>query len=195
MWQARWLPAVLWPVGIAAVAWGFALLLRGGGEITALVVLGRSVGGSFIACGLIVWQRRPETRTGALMTLSGFLFLVPALLAEIGWQMAFTLGELLASVWVIPFAALVLSFPSGRLAGRADRPIVWGFVFGAGVLQTVWVALPPGRAWRTPSTPGSGRSTGRWGRRWPSSASRAGRARRRRRGASCCRRSPAAWPP
>ena len=146
MWQKRWLPAVLWPVGIAAVAWGFVLLLRGGGEITPLAVLGRSVGGSFIVCGLIAWQRRPETRTGALMTLTGFLFLVPALLAEVDWQMGFTLGELLANVWVIPFAALVLSFPSGRLTARADRLIVWGFVFGAGVLQVVWVALPPGGA-------------------------------------------------
>ena len=53
---------------------GFVILFGGEGEVTATQVIGRSIGGSFIFCGLIAWQRRPDNRTGQLMTLTGFLF-------------------------------------------------------------------------------------------------------------------------
>ena len=62
---------------------GFVLLFEGAGEVTAVDVVSRSVGGSFVFCGLIAWHRRPETRTGPLMTVIGFLFLAQALLGEI----------------------------------------------------------------------------------------------------------------
>jgi signal transduction histidine kinase len=140
------LPAVLWPVGIAAAIAGFVLLFRGDDEVTWGAVLTRSVGGSFIACGLIAWQRRPDTRTGQLMTLTGFLFLGGQLLGEAGADALTTLGEIVANWWVIAFAALVLGFPSGRIAARADWLIVGGFAFGTGPLQVVWLLFVPGEA-------------------------------------------------
>ena len=97
--------------------------------MTAVAVVNRSVGGSFIACGLIAWQRRPDSRTGPLMTLTGFLFLSEALLSEVDSHVAYTLGQWSANWWTPPFAALVLGFPSGRLSSRVDRAIVGGFVF------------------------------------------------------------------
>jgi hypothetical protein len=137
--QTRWLPAALWPVGIAAVVLGFALLYRGEEEVSLVALVTRSVGGSFIACGLIAWQRRPDTRTGPLMALTGFVFLSAQMLSDIDWPVAYTLGEVVATWWLVPFAALVLGFPSGRIASRTDRLIIAGFVFGGVVLQLVWL--------------------------------------------------------
>ena len=46
-------------------------------------VVYRLVGGSFAAFGLIAWQRRPDSRSGPLMTATGFGLLVSLLLKQI----------------------------------------------------------------------------------------------------------------
>src|SRR3954453_7782227 len=140
---------MLWPLGIAAQFAALALLFRGDADVTAVAVVNRSVGGSFIACGLIAWQRRPDSRTGPLMTLTGFLFMSEAVLSEVDSHVAYTLGQWMSNWWTPPFAALVLGFPSGRLSSRIDRSIVGAFVFGDVVLQLVWLFVapfPPGKA-------------------------------------------------
>jgi signal transduction histidine kinase len=130
---------VLWPLGIAAALAALILLFRGDEAVTAVAVVNRSVGGSFIACGLIVWQRRPDSRTGPLMTLTGFLFSGEALLSEIDSHVGYTLSQWVPNTWAIPFAVLMLGFPSGRLGARIDRAIVGAFVFGTVVLQLAWL--------------------------------------------------------
>ncbi|WP_147447825.1 sensor histidine kinase [Solirubrobacter pauli] len=131
----RW----VWPVAVAAILLGFALL----DEHSPAAVVNRAVGGSFIVCGLVVWQRRPDTRTGALMTATGFLDLIPQLLGESGAPALHTLGEAFANVWLAGFGALVLSFPSGRLKGF-DRVLVGAWVFGTLIWQIVWLLFLPG---------------------------------------------------
>ena len=138
-----WLPLVLWPLGIAAEFAALFFLFRGDAEVTAVAVVNRSVGGSFIACGLVAWQRRPDSGTGPLMTLTGFLYLSEALLSEVDAHVAYTLGQWSANWWVIAFAALVLGFPTGRLSSRADRAIVGGFAFGTVVAQLAWLLFLP----------------------------------------------------
>jgi signal transduction histidine kinase len=134
---------VLWPLGIAAEFAALFFLFSGDAEVTAVAVVNRSVGGSFIACGLIAWQYRPDSRTGALMTLTGFLFLSEALLSEVDSHVAYTIGQWSGNWWTPPFAALVLGFPSGRLSSRLDRSIVGGFVVTSVVLQLVWLLFFP----------------------------------------------------
>src|SRR3954447_1824123 len=138
---------VLWSLGIAAEVAALVLLFRGDGDVTAVAVVNRSVGGSFIACGLIAWQRRPDSRTGPLMTLTGFLFFAEALLSEVDSDVAYTLGQWAANWWTAPFVALVLGFPTGRPSSRVDLAIVSGFVFVDVVVQLVWLCFlpfPPG---------------------------------------------------
>jgi len=140
---------ILWPLGIAAEALAFYFLFDGPGDVGAVDMINRGVGGSFIACGLIVWRRNPETRTGALMTATGFLFLLDPLLSEADDDLAYTIGQVFANYWVFTFVALVLAFPSGRLTRRVDQLIVALFFLSEGLLQPVWLfflQFPPGKS-------------------------------------------------
>ena len=46
--------------------------------IQGIEVVFTLVGGSFAACGLLAWRRRPDSRSGLLMVATGFLFFVVA---------------------------------------------------------------------------------------------------------------------
>jgi signal transduction histidine kinase len=144
---SRSLVAVLWVAGVALVVAGFVLLFENPGTPTWTEIVNRAAGGLFIVCGLIVWQRRPDSRTGLWMTATGFLYLGPQLLEEIDTSVAFTLGELFAVVWLVPFAALVLGYPTGRLTGPADRIPVAVFAFGTTVMQLLWLMFLPAEAY------------------------------------------------
>jgi signal transduction histidine kinase len=145
---------------MAAVALGFVLLFDEAADVTWTTVVNRAVGGSFIVCGLIAWQRRPDSGTGALLTLTGFLYLGTQLLGESDWPPAYTLGEVLGIAWLVPFGALILSYPSGRLTSRTDRLLVAAWFVGAVVWQIVWLLFlpfPDGREnvimiWSAPGT-------------------------------------------
>jgi signal transduction histidine kinase len=145
--ESRWLVAVLWAVGVVAVVAGFVLLFDNPGTPTWTEIVNRGAGGSFIVCGLIVWQRRPDSWTGLWMTATGFLYLGPQLLEEIDTSVAYTLGEALAVVWLVPFAALVLGYPTGRLTGPVDLIPVGVFAFGTTVMQVVWLLFLPADAY------------------------------------------------
>jgi len=151
MSKARWaarLPLALWPLGIAAEVTAFVFLFRDSADVTVVDVVNRSVGGSFVFCGLIAWQLRRDSRIGPLMTLTGFLFLAEAVLSGVDSSVAYTVSQWAGNWWTPVFAALVLSFPSGRLSSRIDWAIVGAFTFGAVVLQLVWLfflPFPPGK--------------------------------------------------
>jgi signal transduction histidine kinase len=151
MRQARWaarLPLLLWPLGIAAESTAFVFLFRDSDHVTAVDIVNRSVGGSFVACGLIVWQRRRDSRIGPLMTLTGFVFLSEAVLSGLDSSVAYTLSQWSANWWAPVFAALVLGFPSGRISARVDKAVIGALAFGTVVLQLVWLfflPFPPGK--------------------------------------------------
>jgi signal transduction histidine kinase len=138
----------LWPLGIAAEVTAFVFLYRDSADVTVVDVVNRSVGGSFVFSGLIAWQLRRDSRVGPLMTLTGFVFLSEAILSGVDSSVAYTLSQWAGNWWTPLFAALVLSFPSGRLSSRIDWAIVGAFTFGAVVLQLVWLfflPFPPGK--------------------------------------------------
>src|SRR6185503_299582 len=106
----------------------------------------RLVGGSFAACGLVAWQRRPDSRSGPLMTATGFGLLVSLLLKQLDSGVALTAGEVLEDIWTPFFVALILSFVTGgRLETRIDRLIVaatFVVVFVVDVFSMLFVAQP-----------------------------------------------------
>src|SRR5262245_3343094 len=70
------------------------------------------VGSVLIVCGVIAWDRRRESRVGALMSLAGFT-----------WFLG-TLSETALYLHRGPLVHLHLSYPSGRLRTRLPRAVV-----------------------------------------------------------------------
>ena len=82
--------------------------------------------------GLLVWERRPESRTGILMTAAAFAGALSQLNTVFPRSApAVTIG-LAAILLEAPIVALlILSYPTGRLTSRLDRAfilVVWTFV-------------------------------------------------------------------
>jgi hypothetical protein len=64
-----WLWLTLWAAVAAAETAALLPLLDGAyTKLPAVFVVMRLVGGSFVICGLIAWRRRPDNRSGPLMT-------------------------------------------------------------------------------------------------------------------------------
>lgn len=125
---------LLWPAGAAfgiAAEWVFF----GWGDpshwIPDLVT-----GWILIACGLVAWSRRPESRSGALMAATGFSWFfgnfVNAGLAPVDWLAAHALY-----VYRGPLIHLLVAYPSGRLSSRLDRAAL-AAGYAAAVVTPVW---------------------------------------------------------
>jgi signal transduction histidine kinase len=115
-------------IGGAALAAGVgvgALELASDHQAAPVVwaIFAPAVGWSFAGTGLYAWRRRPESRTGALMTLLGFAWFVFTLDASDSAAVhtfALVAGGLFGGV----FLHLGLGFPTGRLRSRLDRALV-----------------------------------------------------------------------
>ena len=90
-----------------------------------------AVGWTLIVCGLIADGRRPSSRTGALMVMTGFTWFAGNFTSvdvePIAWVSA-------AALYLHrgPLIHAVLSFPTGRLASAPDRTVVAvGYVVAA----------------------------------------------------------------
>jgi signal transduction histidine kinase len=134
-WVAMW--------GLAAAAEFGALVpvIFGRAEpMPGSEVVYRLIGGSFAACGLIAWRRRPDSRIGLLMTATGFGFFVFPLLSQIEAPVATTIALLANDYWTIPFVALLLGYlTGGRLRSRTDVTLVWLFVIPLVLMEFVWL--------------------------------------------------------
>jgi signal transduction histidine kinase len=134
-WVALWL---------AAVATEFAVLVPvifgSAGARPGYDLVFRLIGGSFAACGLIAWRRRPDSQIGLLMTLAGFGFFVSPLAAQIDAPAGQTVAMFFSDIWTIPFIALLLTYVTGgRVQSAVDRSLVWVFVTSLVGLQFLWM--------------------------------------------------------
>lgn len=85
------------------------------------------VGWSFIGCGLVAWRQRPGNRLGPVMVFIGFAWFA-TFLTDAHDAVLFTVGYAVQNVYLVGFAYLVVSFPSGRLTGRFERGLLWSGV-------------------------------------------------------------------
>ena len=108
------------------------------GPLTLESVLEVLVGWSFVACGTVIWARRPANRLGPLMTTVGMLWLLGRTLTLVPNPVVYTAGLWLTDLWAPAFALFLLSFPTGRLTSRADRAIVGIFLFVTVPLEFLW---------------------------------------------------------
>ena len=138
-------PALLWALGVAAVAAcvvtaGLASVNEELYQPALRVLLVWWVTLPYIFAGIVAWRRRPDSLFGPLMILSGFVTQL-SILQWTSQPLLNTVGQLcdllVAAVWLHVF----LAYPTGRLAGRAERVVVVvGYVAALG-LQVVILML------------------------------------------------------
>jgi signal transduction histidine kinase len=135
----------LWAAAIAAEVLALRpVLFDREAPVQGIEVVFTLVGGSFAACGLIAWHRRPDSRSGMLMTATGFLFFVSPLLSQLDGELANTLRVLFVDFWIFPFVALILTLlTSGRLQPGLDRLLVASYAIPLGIGQIAWMMTDP----------------------------------------------------
>jgi signal transduction histidine kinase len=105
----------------AVVAGGAAAALVASSEHTPNkglgVALGMLTAWSFVGTGLYAWWRRPGSRFGALFAAVGFTYLLGSLTASDD-PVVFTIGVIVANLFFVAFAHVLLSYPDGRLRER-----------------------------------------------------------------------------
>ena len=126
---------------ITAGALGVAMLVGYAqlGPVGAATVLQVLVGWSFVACGVLLWTRRPANRLGPLMSAVGMVWLLGRTMFLVQQPVVFTAGMWLSDLWAVGFAYLLLSFPTGRLSSRFDQAIVGIFLFVSVPLEFLWL--------------------------------------------------------
>jgi signal transduction histidine kinase len=119
----------LWPAGflLGFVAEWLARpgqsLLMAGGDL--------SVGFAFIACGLIGWSHRPQSRVGILLTLTGFAWFLGTL-AGSDLAVVATFGAAMLTLHRGPLFHAIIGYPSGRSSGRLGLVAVTvGYAYAA----------------------------------------------------------------
>jgi signal transduction histidine kinase len=130
----------LWAVAVAAELGVLAPVVQRGAE--PLEVIFRLIGGSFAACGLIAWRRRPDSRSGLLMTAVGFAFLLPELARDHDGPFSQTMAAWFSDLWTLFFVPLLLTYlTGGRLRTLADRALVTAVAVEIVVLAPLWLVF------------------------------------------------------
>jgi signal transduction histidine kinase len=139
-----------WPRWSAELSWGrVRLLLWPAAAVVGLTAEWRLYGSdpgdwapdlltgwTMIACGLIGWSRRPQSRSGALLAAAGFTWFAPNY-AVTGVTALAWLGAHALYLYRGPLIQLVLTYPTGRAVRRLDRAAVSvGYVVA--VITPVW---------------------------------------------------------
>ena len=89
----------------------------------AFAIFGPAVGWGFIGTGLWAWRREPSNRTGRLLVLLGFAWLLSTLEAA-NAALPYTIAITLGSLWGSFFVHLGMTFPTGRIRNAFDRGVV-----------------------------------------------------------------------
>ena len=108
--------------------------------VEASDVVSRLLGGSFAACGLVAWRRRPDSLSGPLMAATGAGFFLYPLLSQIDVPVVQTLAFLTTDLWVLAFVPLLLTIlTGGRMRSRVDWLLTGAFAFPLVVMQPFWM--------------------------------------------------------
>jgi signal transduction histidine kinase len=143
--RSPWFWLALWAATAAAsFAALIPVLFHSGPPMAADDVLGSLSGSSFAACGLIAWRRRRDSAVGPLLTAAGVALLVPEIVAQVDGALPFTFVALFGQLWIMVYAALILTFVTGgRLTSRLDAMLVAAFFAGLFVLQLAVLLFVP----------------------------------------------------
>ena len=143
MRQARWLPALILPIGIV-VAWVASVEQHRLGRPWTYLVSALVPGLVMIGSGLVIWYRRPQNRCWWLLAASGLAWYVGSFEHAVNRDVA--LGGFAFGNWHNLFLGwALLAFPSGRLQHLRDRVVVGVLVALLSVrsLARLFLHVPP----------------------------------------------------
>ena len=93
-----------------------------------------AVGWTVIACGVVAWMRRPQSRIGQLIAITGFAWFVGTFAGSDIGTVA-TLGFALATLYLGPLFHAIIGYPSGRLSGWLTIVVVTACYIYAATIQ------------------------------------------------------------
>jgi signal transduction histidine kinase len=125
-------------VALLSVAPDFKRLPPGG---PAVAYIGMALAWGFVGVGSVAWLRRPDNRTGMLMTLAGVGVTLSGL-QLLDSDLLWALGAMTDAVAVALLLHLLLAFPSGRLEGVAERRVA-ALGYTSAVAQPLRVLFSP----------------------------------------------------
>jgi len=136
---------LLWPAGLALGVAAERAAVSGGDDLRVWVP-DLVVGWTLIACGLVGWSRRPESRFGPLAAATGFCWFLGNFAGVDNAVVAWVAGQTLF-LYRGPLFHLVIGYPFGRASSRLDRSVVVAG-YAASCIPEIWtseiatVALP-----------------------------------------------------
>lgn len=125
LWKAAWLAGLVLGIGAEWLARPAQSLVAAAADLT--------VGWTLIACGLVGWSRRPQSRVGLLLALTGFAWFFGTLSgSRIGVVAA--LGTALLFLHRGPLCHAIIGYPDGRPSDRLGGLVIAGaYVYAAAV--------------------------------------------------------------
>ena len=135
-------PYIFWAsaVGGAAVV-AYSFVIRLGSEVDNVqVALLEWISVPYVVAGLIAWWRRPGSRIGVLMVVSGIAISLAGLSFATS-QHLYTIGAIFDVVPAAIFLYVYLAFPDGRLRSELERVLVVAAFVAAVGLQVVKLGL------------------------------------------------------
>jgi signal transduction histidine kinase len=110
-------------IGVGAVVFGVLAESVGGPWPSPSAFVDIAAGWVLIGCGLIAWSRRPGSRVGPLIVISGFAWFLGTL-AGSDFGLLAIVGALALTIHRAPLVHAIVGYPTGRLLGRMSVALV-----------------------------------------------------------------------
>ena len=139
---ARWLLALgIVPVGLLAEHVGFPV------SAVQRAALDLVAGWLLAGCGLVVWARRPDSRTGLLLVCAGYAWFIGNF-AAVSWREVATVADHGAFLFWGFLVHALLTYPTGRMVDPLERvavPVAYVLSLLTGLWRTdlgpIWLSL------------------------------------------------------
>jgi hypothetical protein len=110
-------------LGLGAVALGVFAEWQGGQWPSPSALVDLAAGWALLGSGLIAWSRRPGSRVGPLIVISGFAWFLGTLAgSDIG--VLAIVGALALTIHRAPLVQTIVGYPTGRVLGRMSVALV-----------------------------------------------------------------------
>lgn len=120
-------------IGLCAVVFGFLAEWLGGPWPSPSALADLAAGWALAGSGLIAWSRRPQSRVGPLIVISGFAWFLGTLAGSDIGPLAI-MGALALTIHRAPLMHAIIGYPTGRVVGRMNIVFVVTAYVYAGVI-------------------------------------------------------------